>query len=81
MANLDEHYTRIEVTDLHRRLHGRTLGRARSHLVEMYRPDILNGDMELRWDGVPLEPPAVEALVTEDDDGAKGMADGCRVRR
>jgi hypothetical protein len=66
VANADEHYTRIEVADLHRRLHGRTLGRARSYLVEMYRPDILNGDLELRWDGVPLEPAPVEPLVTED---------------
>lgn len=67
-ANTDEHYTRLEVTDLHRRLHGRTLGRARTHLVEMYRPDILSGVLDLRWDGAKLEPPPVEALTTEEGD-------------
>ena len=58
---------RIEVTNLHRRLHGRTLGRAKSHLVEMFRDDIIDGVMDLRWDGERLEPEPMEALVTDED--------------
>jgi hypothetical protein len=34
----------------------------------MYRPDIMNGVMDLRWDGAPLRPPEVEPLITEEGD-------------
>jgi hypothetical protein len=68
VSDLDQHYTRIEITDLHRRLHGRTLGRTRSLLVEMFQNDVLNGDMVLEWDGQRLEPAPVEPLVTGQDD-------------
>ena len=61
-----QHYTRIEVSRLHRRLHGRTLGRSKTYLVEMFRNDIINNVMDLRWDGEKLEPEPVEALITEE---------------
>jgi hypothetical protein len=67
VTDSDQHYTRIEITELHQRLHGRTLGRTRRHLVEMFQKDIISGDMQLEWDGELLEPPVVDPLVTEDD--------------
>lgn len=61
------HYTRIEVTRLHRQFQTKTLGRTKAHLMEMYRPDIEMGTLDLRWDGSTLQPPAVEVLVTDVD--------------
>lgn len=68
VADTQQHYTIIEVTGLHRRLHGRTLGRAKTYLTEMFRDDISNGAMELRWDGTALEPEPIEPLITEEGD-------------
>lgn len=65
-APADEHYTRVEVTDLHRRLPGRTLGAVRKYLAEMFRHDIADGTMVLEWDGARLIPEVIEPLVTED---------------
>ena len=70
VADKDQHYTRIEVTELHRRLHGRTLGATKRLLTEMFQTDILGGDMRLEWDGEELRPAVPEPLVTDDDDGA-----------
>jgi hypothetical protein len=66
VADAKQHYTRIEVRRLHRRLHGRTLGTTRRHLVEMFERDILSGAMRLEWDGDALEPPTVDPLVTDE---------------
>ena len=62
------HYTRIEITRLHREFQTRTLGRTKSYLTEMYRHDIEAGILDLRWDGAELAPSAVEVLVTDEDD-------------
>lgn len=67
VPDLDQHYTRIEITDLHRRLHGRTLGRTKQLLVEMFQNDIVSGDMILEWDGEELHPPLIEPLSTDID--------------
>lgn len=69
-AGKDEHYTRIEITKLHHRMPGRTLGAVKKHLVGMFRYDIDKGDMLLEWDGEPLVPEGVEPLVTHEEHGA-----------
>jgi len=50
----DEHYTRIEITDLNQRLHGRTLGKVRQYLTGMYSLDIDSGRLILQWQNSPL---------------------------
>jgi|SRR5581483_10502007 len=65
VSNASEHYTRIEITGLYRRLHGNALNIAKANLVEMYRPDILGGVMTLRWKGEALVPPDILPLVTD----------------
>lgn len=50
----DEHYTIIEIQQLHRKLHGRTLGRIREFLASMYRQDIRSGKLRLYWQHEPL---------------------------
>ena len=49
-----EHYTRIEITDLNQRLHGRTLGKVRQYLAGMYSLDIENGELILQWQNTAL---------------------------
>lgn len=50
----DRHYTIVTIEDLHRKLHGRTLGRIQQFLASMYRQDIRNGDLRLLWQNAPL---------------------------
>lgn len=52
--NPAEHYTRIEIRDLNRRPHGRTLGKIKDFLTNMYRLDIDHGTMRLLWQNTPL---------------------------
>lgn len=54
----DEHYTAIEITDHHRPLQGRTIGKVKQHLESIYRADISEeimilryNDEELKWRG------------------------------
>lgn len=63
----DLHYTRIEITDLHRQFQTKTMGRTKTHLVEMYRPDIESGILRILWDGTELAPQPVDVLETDDD--------------
>jgi hypothetical protein len=51
----DIHYTRIEITELNRKPQGRSLGKIREFLAGMYRLDIAEGVMDLRWQNTPLE--------------------------
>lgn len=50
----NESYTIVEVTDLNRQFHGRTLGKIKDFLSSMYRVDIRNGDLSLFWRGSEL---------------------------
>jgi hypothetical protein len=50
----DEHYTRIEITDLNQRLHGRTQGKVKQYLAGMYSLDIENERLILQWQNTPL---------------------------
>jgi hypothetical protein len=67
----EAHYTRIEITQLHDRLKGRALGKAKEYLVDMFRHDVENGTMELLWDGSPLKPTEVEPLETTEGDATR----------
>lgn len=50
----DAHYTRIEITNLNRKPQGRTLGKIRTFLDGMYRPDIQAERLRLLWQSSPL---------------------------
>jgi hypothetical protein len=45
----DTHYTILEIWDLNRPLHGRTLGKIKDFLRSMYRLDLSDGTLDLRW--------------------------------
>ena len=50
-----EHYTRIEIEDLHRTFRGGSLSSIRENTASMYRSDIDSGDITIRWNGEPFE--------------------------
>ena len=50
-----EHYTRVEIEDLHRTFRGRSLSSIRENTASMYRRDIDSGDITIRWNGEPFE--------------------------
>ena len=50
-----EHYTRIEIEDLHRTFRGRSLTSIRENIASMYRRDIDSGEITIRWNGEPFE--------------------------
>lgn len=65
-AGKDEHYTRIEITNMYPRLRTRAQGKTKSNLVELFRTDIEAKLMDLYWNGDQLQPPKIVPLVTED---------------
>jgi hypothetical protein len=50
----EEHYTRLEITDLNQKLHGRTQGKLKQYLAGMYSLDIENERLILHWQNSPL---------------------------
>ena len=50
-----EHYTRIEIENLHRTFRGRALSAIRENISSMYRRDIQQGDITIKWNGEPFE--------------------------
>lgn len=50
-----DHYTRIEINDLHRTFRGRALHSVRQNIASMYRRDIASGDIAIKWNGEPFE--------------------------
>ena len=50
-----EHYTRIEIEDLHRTFRGGALSSIQENVASMYRRDIDSGDITIRWNGEPFE--------------------------
>lgn len=64
-ASADEHYTRIELWNLNQFLHGRTLGKVRDHLREIYRAFLRDGGLILTVAGQTMkyeEPEVLKAL-------------------
>lgn len=57
----DTHYTEIVLENLHHTPMGRTVGKIRSHLEDIYRIFVRDGILELKFNGDELvyEPPAV----------------------
>lgn len=51
----EKHYTVIEISDLNRSFHGRTLGKIREFLSSMYREDFRAKRLRLLWNGAQLE--------------------------
>ena len=68
-----EHYTRIEIDDLHRTFRGRTLSSIKNNIASMYRRDIDSGDITIKWNGEPFK--WEKDPVFEED-----APDGTRVR-
>lgn len=59
-----EHFTRIELWDLNQTMHGRTLGKVRDHLREIYRGFLRDGRLDLAVAGQNMaytEPEVLEA--------------------
>ncbi len=50
-----DHYTRIEIENLHRTFRGKSLSSIRENIASMYRRDIDSGDITIRWNGEPFE--------------------------
>lgn len=44
----DSHYTEVSLTELHKPVAGRTLGKIKQHLTDIYRVLIRNGDLTLK---------------------------------
>lgn len=63
-----EHYTRIEIEDLHRTFRGRAHTSIRENIASMYRRDIESGEITIRWNGEPFkwEPDPVFKETTPD---------------
>ena len=53
--SLDKHFTLIEISDMNRSFHGRTLGKIRDFLSSMYREDFRAKRLRLLWNGAALE--------------------------
>lgn len=55
------HYTEIKLGEIHKPLHGRTIGKIKEHLASIYRVFIRDGSLSLSFDGQPLsyEEPAI----------------------
>jgi len=62
-ANADEHYTIIRIEDIQQPIRGRASTRIKEQLSSIYRADIRSGEIEIYWNGEPLEfedPPFLE---------------------
>jgi hypothetical protein len=75
-APADEHKTVIEIRELHRKLTGRTLGKAKNYLRSLYRRDINNGWLVLKVNGEPLSWDAdIDKKLLTRRDGTKAKKD------
>jgi hypothetical protein len=52
---LAEHFTIVTIRKLHREIVGRTLGKVKDHLRSLYRVDIRENRLILKWNGKVLE--------------------------
>ena len=64
----EQHYTIVEIVDMHRTFYGRTLGKIGDFLRSMYRSDLQQGILSLRWRDQQLawEPVDSKLLVAKD---------------
>ncbi|HVV77265.1 MAG TPA: ATP-binding protein [Mycobacteriales bacterium] len=68
----DLHYTTVEIRQMHQKLAGRTIGKTKDFLRSIYRLDVREGLLDLRWDQ--------EALVYDDSLDILRAADGREYR-
>lgn len=67
------HYTVIEIRNMHQKLASRTIGKTKTFLRSIYRVDVRDGLLDLRWDQ--------EALVYDDSLDLLTAADGTEYRK
>ena len=67
----DLHYTIIEIFDLNRTFHGRTLGKIKDFLRSMYRVDLQTGQMHLKWRDQKLSWDNLDSRIFVAHDGTK----------
>jgi hypothetical protein len=67
VSDPEDHYTVIEIEQLHRTPHGRTIGKIRDFFRSMYRVDLRNGDLRLYWGDAELTWDDDEEFVTARD--------------
>lgn len=68
---LDDHYTRIEIQNLNRRLQGRTLSKIGEYLSSMYREDFRHDRLTLIWRSEILEWKPIEDELLTNREGQK----------
>ena len=77
-----EHYTRIEIEDLHRTFRGRTLPSIKNNIASMYRRDIDSGDITIKWNGEPFKWEKDPVFEEETPDGGRiSLGEGRSFRR
>lgn len=67
----DLHYTLIEITEMHRDFHGRTLGKIGDFLRSMYRIDLQVEDLKLIWQNQTLVWDSMESRLLVSSEGEK----------
>jgi len=67
----EAHYTIIEITDLNRPLYGRQHGKLRDFLCSMYRQDLKDETLDLRFQGEKLEWSFPDDLFLQARDGTR----------
>jgi hypothetical protein len=71
-AAANEHFTEVALDELHHIPVGRTLGKIKEHLTDIYRVFLRNGTLDLRFNGEALvyeEPPVLTAPFYKEPDG------------
>ena len=71
----DLHYTMIEISDLNRKFQGRTVGKIKDFLRSMYRVDLRENQLCLRWQDERLSWDDVESAIFSARDGKKYRKD------
>lgn len=69
-AQVNEHYTILTITDLNRKLAGKTLWKIKDYLSSIYRFDIQDG-IEIKWRGTPLTWKGYEDELHINEEGLK----------
>lgn len=67
----EQHYTIIEIVNMNRTFHSRTLGKIAEFLRSMYRSDLSEGILSLRWRDQPLVWEAIDERLLVAGDGTK----------
>ena len=70
-CDVNEHGTIITIWELNRRISGRQIGKTKDQLRGMYRVDLRRGDINIYYNGEPLEFIDPEILVEALPDGKK----------